>query len=60
MMNEALCNEDQQHQAHLGQVDFYVRKLFSFNRLPVDVFEKVMALREEDGELMPAAAVNNA
>ena len=38
-------------QAHLSQVDFYVRKLFSFNRLPVDVFEKLMALREEDGEL---------
>lgn len=32
-------------------MDFYVRKLFSFNRLPVDVFEKLMALREEDGEL---------
>ncbi len=45
MMNESLCNEIQQQQAHLGQVDFYVRKLFSFNRLPVDVYEKVMALR---------------
>jgi len=51
MMNESLCNEDLLRQAHLSQVDFYVRKLFSFNRLPVDVFEKLMALREEDGEL---------
>jgi len=32
-------------------VDFYIRRLFSFNRLPVDVFEKLMALREEDGDL---------
>jgi hypothetical protein len=51
MMNESLCNEDHLKQAHLSQVDFYIKKLFSFNRLPVDVFEKLMALREEDGEL---------
>ena len=50
-MNESLCNEDHLRQAHLSQVDFYIRRLFSFNRLPVDVFEKLMALREEDGEL---------
>jgi hypothetical protein len=52
MMNESLCNEDHLRQAHLSQVDFYIRRLFSFNRLPVDVFEKLMALREEDGELI--------
>lgn len=52
MMNESLCNEDHLRQAHLSQVDFYIRRLFSFNRLPVDVFEKLMTLREEDGELI--------
>lgn len=51
-MNESLCNEDKQKQAHLDQVDFYIKRLFSFNRLPVDVFEKLMALREEDGEFL--------
>lgn len=50
-MNESLCNDDHLRQAHLSQVDFYIKRLFSFNRLPVDVFEKLMALREEDGEL---------
>jgi len=59
MMNESLCNEDHLRQAHLSQVDFYIKKLFSFNRLPVDVFEKLMALREEDGELKKQEASND-
>ena len=58
-MNESLCNEDHLRQAHLSQVDFYIRRLFSFNRLPVDVFEKLMALREEDGELLAQDGTKN-
>ena len=50
MMNESLCNEDLLRQAHLTQVDFYIKRLFAFNRLPVDVYEKLMILREEDGQ----------
>jgi len=49
MMNESLCSEDYLRQAHLSQVDFFIKRLFSFSRLPVDVFEKLMTLREEDG-----------
>lgn len=52
MMNESLCNEDYLKQAHLSQVDFCIKRLFSFNRLPVDVFEKLMALRESDPQFM--------
>jgi hypothetical protein len=48
MLNESLCDPDKQKQAHLCQVDFYLRKLFSFNRLGVDVFVKLEALRTED------------
>jgi len=59
MMNESLCNEDHLRQAHLSQVDFYIRRLFSFNRLPVDVFEKLLALREEDGELISKDATKD-
>jgi hypothetical protein len=51
MLNESLCNEDNQKQAHLTQVDFYIKRLFSFNRLPLDVYQKLMLLREEDGAL---------
>ena len=50
MMNETLCNEDNQKQAHLAQCDFYIKRLFAFNRLPVNVFEKLMSLRDEDGD----------
>lgn len=53
MMNESLCNEDHLKQAHLTQVDFYIKRLFSFNRLPVQVFDKLMMFREEDGETIP-------
>jgi hypothetical protein len=35
----------------LTQVDFYIKRLFSFNRLPLDVYQKLMLLREEDGAL---------
>jgi hypothetical protein len=36
--------------AHMGQVDFFIKRFFSFNRLPVDVYEKLLALREADGD----------
>ena len=48
MLNESLCDEDKQKLAHLTQVDFYLKKLFSFNRLSVDIFVKLEALRTED------------
>ena len=48
MLNESLCNEDHQKQAHLTQVDFYIKRLFSFNRLSVEVYEKLLALRDEE------------
>jgi len=48
MLNESLCDEDKQKQAHLNQVDFYMKKLFSFKRLSVDVYVKLEALRQED------------
>jgi len=48
MLNESLCDSDKQKQAHLCQVDFYLKKLFSFNRLSVDVFCKLEALKKED------------
>ena len=48
MLNESLCDEDKQKLAHLSQVDFYLKKLMSFNRLSVDIFVKLEALRTED------------
>jgi hypothetical protein len=37
----------------LCQIDFYLKKLFSFRRLSVDVYVKLEALREEDESNMP-------
>lgn len=48
MLNESLCDEDKQKLAHLCQVDFYLKKLMGFNRLSVDIFVKLEALRNED------------
>ena len=48
MLNESLCDEDKQKLAHLTQVDFYLKKLYGFNRLSVDIFVKLEALRSED------------
>jgi len=48
MLNESLCDADKQKLAHLTQVDFYLKKLFNFKRLSVDVYCKLEALREED------------
>ena len=48
MLNESLCDEVKQKQAHLGQVDFYVKKLLGFKRISVDIFVKLQALKEED------------
>jgi len=48
MLNESLCDADKQKQAHLNRVDKLLKQLFSFNRLSVDVFCKLEALREED------------
>jgi len=52
MLNESLCNEDYLKQAHLSQVDFCIKRLFAVNRLPVDVYEKLMDLRERDPDFM--------
>ncbi len=48
MMNETFCNEDNLKQAHLAQVDFYIKRLFAFNRISVDVYEKLISLRDEE------------
>ena len=48
MLNESLCDEVKQKQAHLGQVDFYVKKLLGFKRISVDIYVKLQALKEED------------
>jgi len=55
MLNETLCNEDNVKQAHLAQVDFYVKRLFSFNRIAVDIYEKLSSLREEEALFEPKA-----
>ncbi|CDW71563.1 nucleic acid helicase [Stylonychia lemnae] len=60
MMNETLCNEDNLKQAHLAQVDFFIKRLFSFNRISVDVFEKLNGLREEDKRFQPVDSVKDA
>lgn len=48
MLNETLCNEDNIKQAHLTQVDFFMRRLLSFQRLSLDIYKKLQALRDED------------
>lgn len=48
MLNETLCNEDNIKQAHMAQVDFYMKKLLSFQRLSLDIYTKLQALRVED------------
>jgi hypothetical protein len=48
MLNETLCNEDNIKQAHLAQVDFFMKKLLGFQRLSLDIFIKLQALRDED------------
>lgn len=48
MLNESLCDDVKQKQAHLGQVDFYVKKLISFKRISVDIYVKLQALKAED------------
>ena len=41
MLNESLCDEVKQKQAHLAQVDFYVKKLLGFKRISVDIYVKL-------------------
>ena len=48
MLNESLCDEDKQKSAHLGQVDFYVKKLLSFKRISINIYVKLQALKAED------------
>ena len=48
MLNETLCNEDNIKQAHMASVDFYMKKLLSFQRLSLDIYTKLQALRDED------------
>ena len=51
MLNETLCNEDRLQQANLAQVDFFMKRLLSFHRIPVEVYEKLIDLREEEEEI---------
>ena len=48
MLNESLCDSDKQRQAHLANIDQKMKQLLAFNRLSIDVFIKLEALREED------------
>ena len=41
MLNESLCDEVKQKQAHLGQVDTYVKKLLAFKRISVNIYVKL-------------------
>jgi hypothetical protein len=50
MLNQSLCDSDKQKQAHMHSIDQELKKLFSFKRLSVDIYIKLEALREEDGE----------
>ena len=59
-MNESLCDDDELRMAHMGQIDFFIKRLFSFNRLPVDVFEKLLALREADGDTFVEDVIDQA
>ena len=60
MLNESLCNEEYLKQAHLSQVDFCIKRLFGFNRLPLDVYEKLLDLRESDPFFMQKEASKDA
>ena len=48
MLNESLCDDVKQKQAHLCTVDFYVKKLLSFKRISVDIYVKLQALKAEE------------
>lgn len=48
MLNESLCDEVKQKQAHLGTVESYVKKLLAFKRISVDVYVKLQVLKEEE------------
>ena len=48
MLNEFLCDKDKQRMAHLSCVDEEIKKLLSFNRLSVEIFVKLEALRNEE------------
>jgi hypothetical protein len=41
-------------------VDFLIKRLFSFNRLSLDVYQKLMLLRKQDGEnyLLPPKPIS--
>jgi len=48
MLNETLCNEDNIKQAHMTQINFYMKKLLGFQRMTLDLYAKLQALRSED------------
>ena len=48
MLNETLCNEDNIKQAHLSDIDQKMKHLLSFKRLSLDIYTKLIDLREED------------
>lgn len=48
MLNETLCDEDNIKQAHLAAVDDLIKKLFTLERLSLDIYRKLQALRDED------------
>jgi len=47
-LNESLCNEDKFKQAHLGQLKHLMSVILDQQRLSLDVFQKLMILRDED------------
>ena len=48
MLNEVLCDKDKQRMAHTCVIDEEIKKLLSFNRLSVEIFVKLEALRNEE------------
>lgn len=50
MLNETLCDEDNQKLAHLAQVDFYMKQLLGVDRMSVDVYSKLEELRKTEKE----------
>ena len=48
MFNETLCNQDNIKQAHMSDIDQKMKNLLSFQRLSLDIYTKLIDLREED------------
>lgn len=52
MLNETLCNEDNIKQAHLSEIDTQMFNLLEVNRLSLDIYMKLVLLKEEDESKM--------